>query len=133
MKPLSSLAVLFLLSFSSCKKTEHCEKDDSHFTGNWRFTSFVVENGPQPVELMKSCNNDDVVTFNADHTYTWDDKTSVCSPSVSHSGTWELKNGLLYVDAVDYTITGFDCQTLLLSKMNYQGTTGKATIVVKRL
>ncbi|WP_028981290.1 lipocalin family protein [Sporocytophaga myxococcoides] len=110
---LTLLAFCGLLVFAGCKKdkddaTPNNPQQDSKtkelIVGkNWKLTAAKalipiistdttdIYNSTNPlVTQFVDCIKDDIITYNADGTYTLDPKTTVCSPALPTSGTWEL-------------------------------------------
>ncbi len=111
---LTLLALSGLLVFAGCKK----DKDDDATPNNpqqdsktkelivgknWKLTaakaliplidadSTDLINTPNPlVTVLVNCIKDDIITYNADGTYTLNNGGTACSPALPTSGTWEL-------------------------------------------
>ena len=88
--PLIVMGLLLILS--SCKKKEETSAltpKEILMSKSWKITSMKV-NG---VETLVNCEKDDVLTFLANGTYTYNVGTNKCDPSeTNYPGTWTLSD-----------------------------------------
>jgi hypothetical protein len=135
MKRVLFLSLIIVTLFSACQKEDAapvCIFDASGITGTWKLTGLKIKldaNSPE-VDLFTSldvCEKDDVLVFNTNGTYNYNDIGSVCTPSGSDAGTWSVSGNSLTVDGETWQKQTFSCSSLVL-KLTDQ-TTGGYTLL----
>lgn len=110
--------------FTSCKKEdrkeEACTLTMKGLAGAYKLTSLQYKvtstSAPQDfLVFMPACEKDDVVTLNANGSYTYKDAGTVCTPDGNWSGTWSLTGNVLDSDGdeIDGIVQSYDCKTLV--------------------
>lgn len=110
--------------FFSCKKDKEqdkptgCTVNMENLAGSYRLTALQYKEtaNATPVDYlapMEDCEKDDILTLKSDGTYSYADAGTVCTPSRSDNGTWQLKDNVLTSDGtLNGTVAAFDCKTL---------------------
>lgn len=64
--------------------------------------------------LLDDCEKDDVINLKSDGTYKEEDAGTVCSPSNSSEGVWQIHGKTLTSDGfANGTVSSFDCKILI--------------------
>lgn len=127
MKQILSLAIVALVTLSSCKKeaaNNGCDKTVAKLAGIYS-VSKVEANIANPYaditnQYLRACQRDDKFELKTDGTVAYSDAGTACDPNGSVSGTWSLSSaGKVSVsagsiDISDADIVSFDCSTLIL-------------------
>jgi hypothetical protein len=120
MKKLAFILAIGTLTFVSCKKDkEDCETTAASIAAAYRTVSIKYKASPSSSEndyfaTLPACEKDDVLTLNANGTYSYTDAGTVCNPPGSYTGTWSVSGNTITVDGDNGTIQSFDCNTLVL-------------------
>ncbi len=120
MKKFLLFFTIIAFAFSSCKKKEKsndkdCSLTEANLLGSYKVTSVKYKASASTPEVefidqfFDPCAKDDVTTFNADHTYTYTDAGTACSPNGDRTGTWSLAGNTATVDGQSGTIENFSC------------------------
>lgn len=120
---LSLLPVLLLLG--ACKK-DSCKTDAASLAGaykvsavKYKINSSLPEADYTDEFFSEPCEKDDVLTLNANGTYTVTDAGVVCSPAGGDSGSWSVSGNTINVLDEDYNISSFNCNDLVLTYSNF--------------
>ncbi|MBS1564784.1 MAG: lipocalin family protein [Bacteroidetes bacterium] len=143
-----SLKALFMipalaLAFAgaSCKKNKDDKKCDinmASIAGTYRLASLKYKPGAgQPEQdvmpMRDACENDDLVTLNANGTYHYQDAGTVCTPSGNDDGTWSLNGNTLSSDGdMRGDIKSFDCSSLSYTIKDIYNTGDELVFTLKR-
>ena len=120
MKKLVFFLAIGTLTFVSCKKDkDDCQTTAASLAAAYRTVSIKYKQTPSSSELdyfatLDACEKDDILTLNANGTYSYTDAGSVCAPPGSYTGTWSVSGNTITVDGDNGTIQSFDCSTLVL-------------------
>lgn len=108
------------LLFASCKKEDKAYvATKENLAGSYKITAAtfaginVFNNSDESVNYFEACERDNVLTFNANSTYTLTDAGVTCSPSSEENGSWEFVNNTIKVDGEASTIKSWDGKTLV--------------------
>lgn len=121
------LAAMLLTSVISCKKSsgdddDDCEINVASVAGKYKLVSAKFVNGTTETDalhtLYDDCELDDINELKADKTFVYTDAGSVCSPSGSTSGTWDISGMTLILNSGFSEIESFNCQELVVSYMD---------------
>ena len=136
------LVFLFVLISSialfSCKKDKKdkdndCAISEANLAGSYKIVSikYKASASAQEVDyidqLLEPCEKDDVVTLNADHTYTSTDAGTACSPNGTYTGDWSLSNNIISVDGDPATLESFSCSGFSAISTDFATTGDKLT------
>ncbi|MEO6133652.1 MAG: lipocalin family protein [Ginsengibacter sp.] len=134
--------VTFLLAFGlmSCKKNKDksCTVSEQTLVGSYKVTSVKYQaSASVPAvesinDFLEPCELDDVITFLSNHSYTYKDAGTQCSPNGDDDGSWSLSGNVLNVDGDNVTFDSFSCTGFTLSISNYDVDGDKATITYKK-
>ena len=120
---------LALLIGSGCKKDsdETCDLNSSSLVGNYKLTAATMQSGSSSPEVSvlntyyEPCELDDILSINANNTFSYQDQGTVCDPSGSFAGNWSLSGNNLSViadgDTATQTIASFDCNNFVVSSI----------------
>ena len=136
-----SLAVAFI--FSSCKKKDsnnnnNCSLTEANFLGNYKVESVTYKLSASSPDIdgtslvFNACELDDITTFNSNHTYTYSDAGTQCTPVGDDNGTWSLSGSNLTFDGVQQKIDTFDCTGFIISETDFDTPGYKVTIKFKK-
>jgi hypothetical protein len=119
MKKLALTLAIGTLTFVSCKKDNDCETNATSLALSYKTVSIKYKQTPSSSEIdyfatLDACEKDDVLTLNANGTYSYTDAGTQCSPAGSYTGTWSVSGNTITVDGDNGTIQSFDCNTLVL-------------------
>lgn len=127
MKKITTLAALFTLLFSSCKKAEivqepTCLLSISNILGTYKITSILYKSNPQTAEIdyfiyYDECEKDNLLIFNSNNTYVISEGATACSPTTSESGNWNLNQNSITIDSELGTVTDFSCSGMKIKKV----------------
>jgi hypothetical protein len=124
-KIMKSMLCIALLcgTLSGCKKDKNeqpsCATTREGLAGTYRLTALKYKmsaSAPEQdfLQYLDACERDDLVTLNANGSYTYQDAGTVCSPSGNDSGTWSVSGSTLTSDGmINGTISSYDCRTLV--------------------
>jgi Lipocalin-like domain len=143
MKKLYCLTVLLFGAtsfFTSCKKndkTNTCALNEANFSGSYKIESVKYKLSSTTPEIdgtsfFDACEIDDVTTFKTDHTYTYTDAGTTCTPSGDDNGTWSLSGSNLTVDGAAEPVANFSCTGFTVSETDVNTTGDKITITFKK-
>lgn len=114
-----------ILLLAGCKK-DSCKTDAATLAGSYKVASVKYKiNSSLPEAdytdefFSEACEKDNVLTLNADGTYTITDAGVVCSPVRNESGSWSVSGSTINVLDEDYTISSFNCDDLVLTYSSY--------------
>jgi len=125
-----SFAILLAaaLAFTGCKKendtneNEDCPLTVEDIAGKYKLFSVVLveASGERDVkrELYEDCELDDINDLKADKTFIYTDGGTVCSPSGSTSGTWNISGRILTLNSGTANIESFNCKDLVVTYRN---------------
>ncbi|MET3878736.1 lipocalin family protein [Chitinophaga sp. OAE865] len=107
----------------SCKKEESsepgCSISTTGLSGSYKLTAlqYRASATAAPVDYlasMEDCEKDDILTLKSDGTYDYNDGGTVCSPSGTDHGTWQVKGNTLTSDGtLNGTVASYDCKTMV--------------------
>ena len=134
------LLFIAALAFSSCKKKDKvntCDLTEANFIGSYKAESIKYKLSPTTPEIdgsliIDACVLDDITTFNADHTFTYIDAGTQCSPPDDDSGTWSLSGNILTFKGKQQFIDIFDCNGFTFSQTDYNTPGDKITVTAKK-
>ena len=119
MKKIFLFIVICACIFSSCKKKDddkNCALTEANLTGSYKITSVTYKASASSPEQDYSdqffdepCQKDDILTIKSDHTYTYSDAGTVCSPSNDDAGDWSLSGNILSIDGDPAALENFNC------------------------
>ena len=96
MKPLLILAVLFLGTFSACKKDSNKDKPKTNTDlitqASWKFSSASASGFGDVSSQIPDCYKDNTYTFVSDGSGSINESTNICSPSTAGAFTWNFTN-----------------------------------------
>lgn len=116
-------ATLLATSFLSCKKSsdddDECEISVASIAGKYKLISSKYVNGSTETDaindLYDPCELDDTNELKADKTFVYTDAGTVCSPSGSTSGTWDISGMTLILNSGFSVIESFNCKDLVVT------------------
>jgi hypothetical protein len=126
-RTVSVLLLLTLLSFTfnSCKKgaddddDEECDLTIANVAGKYKLVSAKYVNGNTETDALHTiyddCELDDINELKADKTFVYSDAGTVCSPSGSTSGTWNISGRTLILNSGFSEIVSFNCKDLVVT------------------
>jgi hypothetical protein len=126
---------------TSCKKKDKvkvCTLDEAALSGSYKVETVKYKATPSSGEtdgtslFFDPCELDDVTTFNTDHTYTYADAGTACSPSGNDNGQWSISAGSLIVDGAPTLVENFSCNNFSVSQTDVNTSGDKITITFKR-
>ena len=122
---LLSLSLLSILALGnlSCKKdsddSEECEINVATVAGKYKLVSAKFVNGSTETDalptLYDACELDDINELKPDKTFVYTDGGTVCTPSGSTSGTWDISGMTLILNSGFSVIESFDCTNLVVT------------------
>ena len=122
MKKLLVVALTFSL-FVSCDKDDDCNQDQAGISGNYRITAVTYKQTSSSPEVdyystffPDACDRDDVITLNANGTYTVTDAGVQCVPPNTDSGTWSTNGTTITIDGETGNIVSFNCDALVFGQ-----------------
>ncbi|MFM7709691.1 MAG: lipocalin family protein [Ferruginibacter sp.] len=135
MKKSLLLSLIIVTLFSACQKESAntvCIFDASGITGTWKLTGLKIKPDANTAEVdlyatLDVCEKDDVLVFNTNGTYNYNDIGAVCTPSGSDAGTWSVSGNALTVDGEAWQKQSFSCSSLVLKLTD--PTTGGYTLL----
>jgi Lipocalin-like domain len=134
-------SLLFIVSIvASCQKDaeEICTTSMASVSGTYKLTALTYkENSSSPAQnfllLKEDCELDDLVSFNNNGTYHYQDEGLVCSPDGSENGTWSIAGNTIISDGiVAGTIEYFDCRQLTVYTGNVFIPGDRITLTITR-
>lgn len=127
MKKITTLAALFTLLFSSCKKAEivkepTCLLSTSNLLGTYKITSILYKLNPQTPEIdyfmyYDECKKDNLLIFNSNNTYIISEGATACSPTTTESGNWNLNQNSFTMNSELGSVTDFSCSGMKIKKV----------------
>ncbi|MEP7251949.1 MAG: lipocalin family protein [Ginsengibacter sp.] len=132
------IAIASTFSFISCKKKDNCSFSESNFVGSYKIESVTYKMSATSPEIdgtsfiFDPCEVDDITTFNTNHTYTYTDAGTQCTPPGDDTGTWSLNGNTLTFDGAQQNIDSFDCTGFVFSQTDYDTPGDKVTVKLKR-
>ena len=118
------------IMFASCQKDPplDCSFSEANLAGSYKIVSMKYKASATSPELdyltqLDACEKDDVFTINKDHTYTYTDAGTVCSPNGSDNGNWSTSGNTIIIDGDSATVQNFDCSgfALVVTDANVPG------------
>lgn len=119
---------LLLPLFFSCKKSSSggggttCTLSVAAVAGTYKLTSLRYKpNGgteSEAIGALNTCQLDDLLIFNANGTYIYQDAGVSCSPNGTYPGDWTLSGNTLTLEAISSTVQSFSCTTLTYYTLN---------------
>ena len=127
----------FMLSCKKKDKVKTCTLSEANFAGSYKIESIKYKLSPSAAEVdgtsyVDPCELDDVITFNADLTYTYTDAGTACSPDGSGTGDWSLSAASLTVDGTVAPVENFSCTGYSASQTDFNVTGDRLTVTFKR-
>ena len=123
MKKIIVVALAFTLFVSCDKDDDTCNQDMAGIAGSYRVTAVTYKQTSSSAEtdyynffFPDACDRDDILTLNANGTYTLTDAGVVCSPSNTDTGTWSQTGNTIIVDGEAGTILSFNCDALVFGE-----------------
>jgi Lipocalin-like domain len=114
---------LLLSLLGACKKEnkaeDPCTTSQQGLAGTYRLTALKYKMSASSPEqdylvFLDACERDDLITLNANGSYSYQDAGTSCTPSGNDSGTWTVTGNTISSDGmVNGTITSYDCRTLI--------------------
>lgn len=111
------------MMFISCKKennnTPECKVNMTSLAGSYKLAALQYKSGATatPVDYlayMDACEKDNILVLKSDGTYDSNDGGTVCSPSETSHGTWQVDGNTLTSDGtLNGTVASYDCSTLV--------------------
>ena len=100
----------------SCKKDKTCDLNGSSIVGSYKVSSVKYKASASAPEVDEfatwdACEKDDVITFNASNTVTFQDAGAVCVPPGDDTGIWTLVGNDLNIDGQAFKVAYFDCNS----------------------
>jgi hypothetical protein len=109
--------------FFACKKekdsTPGCPVTMENLSGSYKLTAlqYKASANATPADYLAyldDCEKDNIISLKSDGTYKEDDAGTVCTPSETAEGTWQLNGKTLISDGtLNGTIASFDCKSLI--------------------
>lgn len=128
-------ACLLLPFFFACKKNDSggsgatCSLSVAAVAGTYKLTSMRYKpNGGTESEVigaLNTCQLDDLLIFNANGTYIYQDAGISCSPNGTYPGDWTLNGNTLTMEAISSTVQSFSCTTFTYYTLNIPNTGDK--------
>lgn len=128
-----------IVALAACKKDKKenndCSLSEANLAGSYKVTAakYKLSSSTPEVDFFSvfprdECEKDDVTTFNADHTVTYTDAGTVCSPANNDTGTWSLSGTTLTIDGEAGTLEGFSCAGFNATASNVSTPGDKVTV-----
>jgi hypothetical protein len=125
-KILMGIIALSMLTVTSCKKKdkepENITPTTSNLSGSYKTAKVTGTASGSSTEIditntwLDACEKDDIITLNANGTYTVVDAGTTCSPTSADTGTWSLVNSTtINIDGSNNTIKRFNGTNLDIS------------------
>ena len=137
MKKVLCIVVGIAFVMSSCSKN-NCRTDVAGLSGAYKIISvkYKPNGSSQEIDYIdtyfpQACLKDNLYTLNADNTYTVIDAGVSCGTN-PYIGDWDVNGNTLFLDADDYSITSFNCETLVITEADYGTQGGILTITLDR-
>lgn len=117
-------AAFILLALAvSCKKDKDkdCSFSEANLVGSYKITALKYKASASATEvdefaLFSACEKDDIITFNSNHTMTYTDAGTVCTPAGNDTGVWAyINSNTINVDGDVSTIAAFDCSGMTVT------------------
>jgi hypothetical protein len=106
-----------------CKKekanTSGCAIDVANLSGAYKLTALQYKSDANTAAVdylafLDDCEKDNILHLNSNGSYKEEDAGTVCTPSETSVGTWQLHGNTLTSDGtLNGTIVSFDCKTLV--------------------
>jgi hypothetical protein len=118
MKKTLVLSLIVMILLAACKKDkpdDKCSVSEANLTGNYKVTSIKYKESTSAPEvdymdgLYETCEKDDILTLNSDHTYISTDVGIICSPEGTYTGDWNLSGNVFSADGEPGTLENFSC------------------------
>ncbi|MBS1733146.1 MAG: lipocalin family protein [Bacteroidetes bacterium] len=128
-------AFILLTLAVSCKKDKDkdCSFSEANFVGSYKITALKYKASASATEvdefaLFSACEKDDIITFNSNHTITYTDAGTVCTPAGNDTGAWTyINSSSVNIDGDVANVASFDCTGIIFT---ISGTTaGELTTV----
>jgi hypothetical protein len=106
-------------------------------SGSYRITAVRYKDTPTSPEtdyynqfFTDACERDDILTLNANGTYTYADAGVKCSPTSDDTGNWSLAGNILTIDGGPENVDSFNCSILSLSSSDVFNTGDKLILIL---
>lgn len=119
------IILLALLVFASCKKEkedleeEDCELTVAAIAGKYKLVAAKLLEGTTERDILheiyEDCELDDINELKADKTFIYSDGGTVCDPSGSTSGSWNVSGRTLTLNSGFSNIESFNCRDLIVT------------------
>jgi|SRR5579872_3042423 len=117
------LVIVCGIALFACKKEKAdspgCSKTMENLSGAYKLTALQYKASPNAASsdylaYLDTCEKDNIINLKSDGTYLENDAGTVCVPSETTEGTWQLHGDTLTSDGiVNGTIASFDCKMLV--------------------
>lgn len=119
-------AILFFSFLASCQKEtgeNGCSINTSSVAGTYKLTAMVYKESPAAAEqdflvLRDDCEQDDLMTFEANGVLQYKDLGLTCGPDASFTSAWSVNGNNIVVDGDAGIIQRFDCNELVIKGEN---------------
>ena len=119
-------ATMFLMIsgilFSCSKKDNNapdCKINMVSLSGSYKLTAVQYKSSPTAAPLdylpfMDACEKDDLLILKSDGAYDYNDAGTVCTPSGTDHGRWQVTGNTLTSDGtLNGTVASYDCKTMV--------------------
>lgn len=118
MKKILLFITIAVFALGSCKKNKDksCSLTDANLTGSYKVASVKYKASASATEMdytdqyLDPCEKDDIITFNSNHTYTYTDAGTACTPNGDATGTWSVSGNTVTADGSAAVVEKFSCQ-----------------------
>lgn len=120
-----------LVSITSCKKDNKsgsgCSLSESNLQGTYKYGSVTYKATPTSAatdasSMVDACSLDDIITFGANHIFTYTDAGIKCDPSDEGTGTWSLQGNVLTAGAQSGPVDNFTCTGFIIVHADFINT-----------
>ena len=107
-----------VVGFTACDKDDDdCDVNVASIAGTYKVISAKYKANPTAPEqdwyaALPACEKDDLQILNANGTYTYQDAGATCGGDFT--GTWSLNGNIINIDGEVGTVTGWDCNNLVV-------------------
>ena len=134
---LSSLLLTGLLT--SCKDDDDdvaCQLSSNSVVGTYRISAITYKPTPTSGEVdvyatLDACEKDDLLVFNDNGVFNYQDAGSRCTPPGTYASTWSISGNTITIDNEPGNVSSFDCTTLVVTQADPTGQ-GVSTIRLTR-
>jgi hypothetical protein len=113
---------IFALMTTSCKKdSPTCTLSSNTIVGNYKIASILYKADAQTPAVDEfatydACEKDDIISFNANGTWTQTEGATSCNPANSDNGNWSFVGSVLTLDGESFTISNFSCSEMTINQ-----------------